>query len=131
MNISSAQGSYSITSSDTVTIDTGVIAQDISLVYPDVITLSGSNDNAIDSSAFSNISNLDITWLSGGSGGSGYTATSSPWITTVPFENEFPDWDSVQQMCQKYPGLKIAFEKFKTSYYLVKDDWEQKQRKQK
>jgi hypothetical protein len=128
---SSAQGSYSITSSDTVTIDTGVIAQDISLVYPDVITLSGSNDNAIDSSVFSNISNLDITWLSGGSGGSGYTATSSPWITTVPFENEFPDWDSVQQMCQKYPGLKIAFEKFKTSYYLVKDDWEQKQRKQK
>jgi hypothetical protein len=110
VNISSAQGSYSITSSDTVTIDTGVIAQDISLVYPDVITLSGSNDNTItiDSSVFSNI-----------------------WVTTVPFENEFPDWDSVQQMCQKYPGLKIAFEKFKTSYYLVKDDWEQKQRKQK
>ena len=110
MNISSAQGSYSITSSDTVTIDTGVIAQDISLVYPDVITLSGSNDNTItiDSSVFSNI-----------------------WVTAVPFENDFPDWDSVQQMCQKYPGLKIAFEKFKTSYYLVKDDWEQKQRKQK
>jgi hypothetical protein len=27
-------------------------------------------------------------------------------------------------MCEQYPGLKIAFEKFKTTYYLVKDDYD-------
>jgi len=27
-------------------------------------------------------------------------------------------------MCDEYPGLKIAFEKFKTTYKLVKDDYD-------
>jgi hypothetical protein len=116
VNISSAQGSYSITSSDIVTVGSGgavgagVIAQDISLVYPDVITLPSGSDNTftIDSSVFSNI-----------------------WVTTIPFENGFPEWDDFQNMCKEYPGLEQAYEKLKTFYVLCKDEWDHKQKGQK
>jgi hypothetical protein len=43
---------------------------------------------------------------------------SSEWNGT------FPEWNRVQNMCEQYPGLKIAFEKFKTVYKLVKDDYD-------
>lgn len=108
MNISSTQGSYSITSNDTVTIDVGSITQDISFVLPDTITLSsGSYDDTIivDSSLFSN-----------------------RWITAVPFENGFPEWNNFQNMRQEYPGLEQAYEKLKTFYVLCKDDWNHKQK---
>jgi hypothetical protein len=36
----------------------------------------------------------------------------------------FPEWERIQGMCNEYPGLKIAFEKFKTTYKLVKDDYD-------
>jgi hypothetical protein len=38
--------------------------------------------------------------------------------------NQFPDFDRVQKMCEEYPGLKIALEKFKTVYKLVKDHYD-------
>jgi hypothetical protein len=38
--------------------------------------------------------------------------------------NSFPEWDRIEEMCKEYPGLKIAFEKFKTTYKLVKDDYD-------
>ncbi len=40
------------------------------------------------------------------------------------FKGRFPDWNRIQKMCDEYPGLKIAFEKFKTTYMLVKDDYD-------
>jgi len=40
------------------------------------------------------------------------------------WQNIFPDWDRVQSMCEKYPGLKIAFENFKVFYEMVKDDYD-------
>ncbi len=38
--------------------------------------------------------------------------------------NAFPDWGRVQDMCEKYPGLKIAFDNFKVFYEMVKDDYD-------
>jgi hypothetical protein len=38
--------------------------------------------------------------------------------------DSFPAWSRVEKMCDEYPGLKIAFEKFKTTYNLVKDDFD-------
>ena len=38
--------------------------------------------------------------------------------------NQFPDFDRVQKMCKEYPGLAIAFDKFKTTYKLVRDDYD-------
>lgn len=45
-------------------------------------------------------------------------------FTKCEWEDTFPDWTRVQCMMSEYPGLKIAFEKFKTTYYLVKDDYD-------
>lgn len=35
-----------------------------------------------------------------------------------------PDFQRIESMCKEYPGLKIAFDKFKTTYKLVKDDYD-------
>ena len=40
------------------------------------------------------------------------------------WKNSFPDWSRVQDMCEYYPGLKIAFENFKVFYEMVKDDYD-------
>lgn len=76
----------------------------------------------------------------GASGASGYNtiSTTSGIVNISPLDitgindilgpsewkSRFPDWDRIQKMCESYPGLKIAFEKFKTTYYLVKDDYD-------
>lgn len=40
------------------------------------------------------------------------------------WENSFPDWQRIQDMCKKYPGLQIAFDNFKVFYEMVKDDYD-------
>jgi hypothetical protein len=40
------------------------------------------------------------------------------------WEHNFPDWHRVNDMCSKYPGLKNAFDNFKTFYNLCKDDYD-------
>jgi hypothetical protein len=43
---------------------------------------------------------------------------------SIEWEDCFPDWDRIQDMCEEYPALKIAFEKLKTVYKLVKDHYD-------
>ena len=75
-------------------------------------------------------------------GGSGYTigavgssgviaqniSTIDPniftWKLPEEFVDAFPDFDRIQKMCKEYPGLKIAYEKFVTTYKLVKDHYD-------
>lgn len=38
--------------------------------------------------------------------------------------HKFPELERVKKMCEEYPGLAIAFEKFKTVYKLVADDYD-------
>ena len=54
------------------------------------------------------------------------TIDTSAFKINIPEEwiNQFPDFDRVQKMCEEYPGLKIALEKFKTVYKLVKDHYD-------
>ncbi len=51
---------------------------------------------------------------------------SSNFIFNIPEEwkDSFPNWDRVQDMCNKYPGLRIAFDNFKVFYEMVKDDYD-------
>jgi lipoprotein-anchoring transpeptidase ErfK/SrfK len=67
--------------------------------------------------------------------GAGLTATTISSLTAeqiasftyqmpVEWKDKFPDWDKVQKMCEEYPGLKIAFEKFQTIYKLVVDHYD-------
>lgn len=122
MNISSAQPAYSITSSDTITIDLSNI------------TASGSGGYSGDTITISNIGGGGYTIGSGvttsswtSSSGGGYVSFSDG-ISEYPIQEEwvncFPEFDRIQEMCKQYPGLKIAYEKFVTTYKLVKDDYD-------
>jgi hypothetical protein len=49
--------------------------------------------------------------------------------STFSWKNEefvdcMPDINRIENMCKEYPGLAIAFEKFKTTYNIVKDDYD-------
>jgi hypothetical protein len=66
------------------------------------------------------------------SSGSTYT-TGVSGISTIDissiwnrqdFVDCMPDLKRIEEMCKEYPGLKIAFEKFKTTYFLVKDHYD-------
>jgi hypothetical protein len=124
MTNSSAPLDYSTTSSS----DVGFIAQEITTILPDTITLTGSN--------YYNMSSSGVVSI-GGSGVSGtYTIGSGTvslndvntstftWKAPEEFVDAFPDYDRVQKMCDQYPGLKIAYEKFATTYNIVKDDYD-------
>jgi hypothetical protein len=46
------------------------------------------------------------------------------WKLPEEWVDTFPAWSRVEDMCKQYPGLKVAFENFKTVYQLVKDDYD-------
>ena len=45
----------------------------------------------------------------------------------VEFEDHMPDVSKIEDMCNDYPSLKQAYEKFKTMYALVHQDWKGRQ----
>ena len=92
---------YSGYTGSTVTINTGAIGGTIS-------PLTTSQLNAI------NV----------GAGLNGTDYSTFTFNTPEDWVNQFPDWNRVQKMCEEYPGLKIVFEKFKTTYKLVKDHYD-------
>jgi hypothetical protein len=46
------------------------------------------------------------------------------WGEAEEWVDAFPDWQRIQDMCKKYPGLEIALRNFQTVYTLVKDDYD-------
>ena len=115
--------------STTLSNDVGFIAQEITTFFPDTITLTS---NAYDTMASSNIITLDgnatsYTISSNGNVGigtiSGLSASTFSW-KNQEFVDCMPDINRIETMCKEYPGLAIAFDKFKTTYNLVKDDYD-------
>ena len=123
MNISSAQQDCSITSSDTYTIDLSSLTSS----SVDTITLSGSYTSGTGYSGLTIGSGGSYTFSSGAGGLTGITAqdiSTFNWNLNEEFVNCLPDLNRIKQMCEEYPGLKIAYEKFVTTYKLVKDDYD-------
>ena len=122
MTTSSVPKDYLTTSSDTITITSldsidlsSIASMNTSISYPSSYT---HPVGAI--SISSTIPTLTTSQLS-----SLYINTSDYGIKiSQDWEDCFPDWDRVQKMCKEYPGLQIAFEKFKTTYKLVKDHYD-------
>jgi hypothetical protein len=123
MNSSSAQPTCSITSSDdtdTITIDTSswgsFTAGGVSGSSMNTITLTGAGASTytIGSAGVSSITLNDIN------------TSEFTWKMPEEWVDSFPDYSKVQEMCDKYPAFKIAFEKFKQMYDLVEDDYEAK-----
>ena len=136
MNDSSAPPDCSTTSSN----DVGFIAQEISTFFPDTITLTSNTYDTMVGAGTITIGNATGytigTGVSYTGGGSGYTIANGSTVTldgisTAIFnwKNEefvdcMPDINRIEDMCKEYPGLAIAFEKFKTTYNIVKDDYD-------
>jgi len=111
-----------------------------------LLTLSGTGTDTFtielpsDLYSSSHYINTNMNTVSISNGGSGYggvtytTLTSDTitlntdyqfsWGDAQEFVDAFPDWQRVQDMCKKYPGLEIALRNFRTVYTLVKDDYD-------
>jgi hypothetical protein len=129
-NSSQAPGS-SITSSDTYTIDVNGLST-FNFANNDTITFSGYSPCTVSYPAYyssPSISTLTTTQISGLTTtqiGSITSIDTSAFTITFPEEwvHSFPDIKRVEKMCEEYPGLKIAYEKFKTVYKLVADHYD-------
>ena len=132
MNNSSAQDSYSITlnsSMDTITLDTST--------WANMSSASGGLGNITISNGGYTIGAAGSTYSPSYTSGAGatvggitsigtFTSYDSNYSIQLPEEwvNCFPDFNRIENMCKEYPGLAIAFEKFKTTYKLVKDHYD-------
>jgi hypothetical protein len=130
MTISSVQSDYLTTLGDTITLDTSTLAN--------ISAASGSLDTVTISNTASNyyyntgagVGGVGIGTITINSGGTGSTFISGgagngfTFQMPVEFVDSFPDFSRVQKMCEQYPGLKIAYEKFVTTYKLVKDHYD-------
>jgi hypothetical protein len=126
---SSAQDSYSIIlgNTDNMASSSGVVSITNEpydyLISEDTITLDLGDYNPAQTITLN--SGADTVLCTGD------TIFTSSWITNIPFENSFPEWEDFQGMCKEYPGMAQAYEKLKTFYDLCKDEWEHKKKEQK
>ena len=126
MTTSSLPPTYS-TTLDSSSFSSLQTIQISALTTADITMLTGSGgfSGGTGSYTYSIPSNVSGTTISSVTIGSGIGATyQNVWVGSEEFKDGFPAWDRIQKMCKTYPGLEIAFEKFKTTYYLVKDDYD-------
>ena len=120
MSNSSAQVDYLTISSD------NIVTLDNSSVYTIDLSSLNMTSSTYSSSHTITLSNTGTGYSSLGSvqGIGPITTSDLDFSFNDEFKGRFPDWNRIQKMCDEYPGLKIAFEKFKTTYMLVKDDYD-------
>ena len=119
MTTSSAPEDYLTTSSEIFTID----VSSLSSISSDTITISGGTGYSY-TSVGGTYYNTSIGSLSTASISPITVSDINTWIMPEEWVGRFPEWSRIEKMCEAYPGLKIAFEKFKTTYYLVKDEYD-------
>ena len=123
MSTSSAQPISStsfVDNLDTITLTSGSSSYDTITIDPNysfqyttgntigtagAYTISGLSTNQVNTISSININDFKVT-------------LPEEWV------NCFPDFDRIEKMCQEYPGLKIAYDQFKTVYALVRDDYD-------
>jgi len=104
-----------------ITISSWSSANIPALTSADIITLtnSGSNYNS-NPVTIGQIGTVDLSGIE--------SFTSFTNLYKEEFDGRFPDYDRVMEMCKEYPGLEIAYRKFKEVYKMVKEDYDGKQR---
>ena len=115
MTISSAQVDCSITLSDTITLTNSTASS----IYYTGTGLGGSSDTITISNGGYSIGAIGSTTTI-----NNISTSSFNWKMPEEFVDAFPDFNRIEKMCKEYPGLAIAFEKFKTVYNLVKDHYD-------
>jgi len=112
--------STSATGSDTITITTdGDMSYSHSDTYNSINTISLPSISIGGQPTYSLTSGSPTTITLNGVDTSHFT-----YDFHKEWQNCFPQWTRVQDMCKEYPGLKIAFENFKVFYEMVKDDYD-------
>jgi hypothetical protein len=128
VNNSSPEPIYTITldntseTSDTITVSNWSAENIPALTSADIITLTGTPYNTYGSGTVT-IGNIETVDLSGIE-----SFTSFTNLYKEDFDGRFPDYEKVLDMCKEYPGLEIAYKKFKEVYKMVKEDYDGKQR---
>jgi hypothetical protein len=96
----------------------------------DTITLTGYSPCTVsyhnNYSSPSTLTTAQISSLTTAQLGSITSIDTSSFKINFPEEwvNCFPDFKRIEKMCEEYPGLKIAYEKFVTTYKLVTDHYD-------
>jgi hypothetical protein len=91
------------------------------LTSSDIITLTGgSMYNYSSPVTIGQIETVDLSGIE--------SFTSFTNLYKEEFDGRFPDYERVMEMCKEYPGLEIAYRKFKEVYKMVKEDYDGKQR---
>jgi hypothetical protein len=115
-------------------MSTSSAPKNLSTSLDDINTITLTSSPVLDSNMYSTYSTL--TGLSTVTINPTYTAStisiSDFHVDTsqfsfnfpVDWQDQFPDWNKVQDMCKNYPGLKIAFENLKVVYEMCKDDYD-------
>lgn len=116
MTNSSPEPIFTITLDDTM--DTWNTQSIPALSSNDIITLTGSG--ASSSYTIGNIETIDLSHIESFDTFTGFYKDE--------FDGRFPDYERVQDMCKEYPGLEIAYRKFKEVYKMVKEDYDGKER---
>ncbi len=125
MNDSSQEQIFTITLDKTESINTEDITITMdslgipALTTSDIITLTGTPYNS-GSYTIGNIETVDLTGID--------SFTTFTNFYKDEFDGRFPDYERVQEMCKEYPGLEIAYRKFKEVYKMVKEDFDGKER---
>jgi len=133
MTTSSVHPDYLPTSSDTITISALNTSGNVTIGNTTGTSFyyTGAGIGGLSSSTITIANGGAMTGtISSGSIGIGPTVvlsgagTGYEWQMPTEWIDKFPDWDKVKKMCEEYPGLKIAFEKFQTTYKLVVDHYD-------
>ncbi len=131
MTNSSAQETFSITLNDSAMGGSDIITI-TSQPYYTVDNINTGQSVTLNNYNYSGSSVTGISAVELGSIDlSTFNPTTFEWISPIPFENAFPNWEDFEAMRKEYPGLEQAYEKLKTFYDLCKDEWEHKKKEQK
>ena len=106
---------------DTISIDTSFDMGSISAA-DNTITITSGGYSYLTTPTLTtvDISNITISPIDS------ITIDSSNFTFNLPEEWKdcLPPLSRVQDMCEKYPGLKVAFDNFKVFYEMCKDDYD-------
>jgi hypothetical protein len=131
MNSSSQPPASSTTSNDTYTIDVSGLPS-FNFTGSDTITLGGyspcvvsypSQYSTLTTTQISSLTTSQLNTITIGNIGSIDTSTIQ-WNMPQEWVDTFPDFKRIEKMCEEYPGLKIAYDKFQTVYKLVADHYD-------
>ena len=87
----------------------------------DISSISTTSSSTIDSSHLT----VNTSTIGTHTFDDNYTFTTT-YDSPIEFEDEMPSMSVVNEMCSEYPTLKTAYEKFKTVYKMVEQDYKGK-----